>query len=400
MAVSIVKAENYEGKTIRRALRQACSLLGMDPDNPFRDIVSPGFRVFIKPNWVAHEYRRSCPCQHDVYTSITHPTVIAEVARLVDRALDGEGCITIGDNPSIDARFDQLMELMRLDYLAEELKTPVEILDLRPMYCHDLKDYGKKDKMTPLAGDPRGETVVDLGRDSLLHGVSARLFRGVFDQREETIWAHSGGRQLYSISNSIYEADVYISLPKLKCHHKVGTTLNLKGLVGTQGKKNYLVHWREGFPALGGDAYPSFFHWLRDRFRRVKKRGAWDGNDTIWRMVVDLYTILRKDGPSRHYSVIDGVLAGQRNGPFCPDPKDAQTLLMGDDLLETDLVASRLMGFNPAKITYLQYYLREKSVRLEDIAMRSADVELADFWDNSVRHLAFEPPTYWKSMMH
>lgn len=36
----------------------------------------------------------------------------------------------------------------------------------------------------------------------------------------------------------MYDADVYISIPKLKTHQKVGVTLNLKGLVGSISNKN------------------------------------------------------------------------------------------------------------------------------------------------------------------
>ena len=108
-------------------------------------------------------------------------------------------------------------------------------------------------------GDPKGVSVVNLGKESLLYGLNPSLFRGVFsDDRAETVNAHKGENQLYGISNSIFKADVFISIPKLKSHHKVGTTLNLKGLVGTMGIKNYLVHWRMGFPFIGGDEYPNF----------------------------------------------------------------------------------------------------------------------------------------------
>ena len=51
-------------------------------------------------------------------------------------------------------------------------------------------------------------------------------------------------------------ADVFISVPKLKAHHKVGATLNVKGLVGTVQSKNELPHWRIGFPSVGGDEFP------------------------------------------------------------------------------------------------------------------------------------------------
>jgi len=38
------------------------------------------------------------------------------------------------------------------------------------------------------------------------------------------------------------------SIPKMKVHGKVGVTLNLKGLVGVNTDKNYLIHYRVGTP--------------------------------------------------------------------------------------------------------------------------------------------------------
>jgi len=97
--------------------------------------------------------------------------------------------------------------------------------------------------------------------------------------------------------------------------------LNVKGLVGICTKKNFLIHWRIGFPSWGGDEYgppqrkmdhvrlfakhfgiaitPEWFsewvvkrlkgRWIEKLFRVEGYRGAWEGNDTCWRMAADLY---------------------------------------------------------------------------------------------------------------
>lgn len=397
MNVSVVRAEDYRSETIRIALLKAFQLLGLNTGNPFSAFIKPGDNVFIKPNWVAHRYRASCPMQHDVYTTITHPSIIREIAKFVDLALMGRGKITIGDNPSIDADFSELMRLQQLESLKDELNTPLEILDLRPLVCTDLANYGQKDKMVGQQGDPNGETVINLKKDSLLYGLQPKLFRGVFRERKECVDAHTGESQLYSFSNSIFNADVFISVPKLKTHHKVGTTLNLKGLVGTVSQKNFLVHWREGFPFMGGDAYPNLWLWFSDFFRKVKKRGAWNGNDTIWRMVVDLYSCIQQ-GPKAFFSVVDGVLGGQGDGPFCPEPIKSEVILAGSDFLTTDLVATRLMGFAVEEIPYLNFYLKKGLVKKEEIQIVSEDIKTAGFFEGVERYLAFKPPSKWPNL--
>lgn len=287
--VAISACEQYDVEKIKQSLEEMFDELGYDRDNPLGHIVKPGMKVFIKPNWVASRWRQSCSHNGDIYSVITHPAVIEAVADYVEVALKGKGEIIIGDNPSIDADFEELMELTGIAKLKEKYSVPCKILDLRPLVCEDLKYYGKKDLMTAQSGDPEGFVEVNLAEKSMFYKVNPKLFRGVFNEREETIQAHKGNNHLYSFSKSLYNADVYISLPKMKTHHKVGTTLNLKGLVGSIANKNQLVHWKVGFPLLGGDEYPNFFRWLSGRFAKVKERGAWHGNDTIWRMVVDLY---------------------------------------------------------------------------------------------------------------
>ena len=397
MPVSAVRAKNYDRLVVREALQSAFRQLGLDERNPFAGLVTPGQTVFIKPNWVAHRYRASCCTQHDVFTTITHPHVIREVALLADQALDGQGQIIIGDNPSIDADFQALMKLQGLHDLQSELRASLTILDLRPLVCTDLRDYGRKNRMKKQQGDPLGESVVNLGRESKLYGMNPSLFRGVFTERVETVKAHSGETHLYSFSNSIYTADLFISIPKLKTHHKVGTTLNLKGLVGTMGTKNYLVHWREGFPAIGGDAYPDFWSWFSDYFRKIKKRGAWSGNDTIWRMVVDLYAGIRR-GPKCFFSIVDGILGGEGDGPFCPEPNQSQVLIAGTDFLETDIVASRLMGFNVEEIAYLNFYIQHGIVTPTAIDFIADFMDPLTLFDQSKLHLTYKPPSCWKNL--
>ncbi|MCC6793849.1 MAG: DUF362 domain-containing protein [Candidatus Hydrogenedentes bacterium] len=144
MSIAITRAESYDSGEVRRAFARLFDLLGYDCENPLGGIIKPGDKVFIKPNWVAHQYRKSCKCQDSVWCTITHPEVIRATAEFAARALQGKGRIRIGDNPSIDADFDQLRALVKLDDLTTSLGVPVEILDLRPLRCVDLKDYGKK----------------------------------------------------------------------------------------------------------------------------------------------------------------------------------------------------------------------------------------------------------------
>lgn len=397
--IAIEHTDNYRLETVKATLRRCFYDLGYPTENPLGGIVHPGDTVFIKPNWVASRWRASCPHKDTLYCVITHPHVIEAVTDFVVEALQGEGKIIIGDNPSIDADFHELMEFTEIEKIKDKYDVPVEVLDLRPLVCDDLKNYGKKYLMVKQEGDPAGKVEVNLGKESLLYGIDPSRFRGVFDERDETVASHSGDTQLYTFARSLYDADVYISIPKLKTHQKVGATLNLKGLVGTISNKNQLVHWQVGYPDINGDEYPSKEAYEAGQRAKVKHRGAWPGNDTIWRMVSDLYQGMKRK-ERRYFTVIDGMVAGEGQGPFCPTSKNANTLIAGEDLLATDVVAVRYMGFDPNKIRYLSYFLTEKydNVSLDNICVWDSGKQVEDFFESETNYADFLVVDQWKEI--
>ncbi|MBR1702198.1 MAG: DUF362 domain-containing protein [Lachnospiraceae bacterium] len=397
--VAIEHADNYRVDIVREALQKCFSDLGYSKENPLGRVIHPGDKVFIKPNWVASRWRESCPHKDTLYCVITHPHVIEAVTDFVAEALNGKGEIIIGDNPSIDADFKELMEFTEIEKIKGKYDVPVQIIDLRPLICDDLKNYGKKNLMVQQAGDPAGKVEVNLGKDSLLYGIDPTRFRGVFDEREDTIASHTGETQLYTYARSLYNADVYISIPKLKTHQKVGATLNLKGLVGSISNKNQLVHWQVGYPEIHGDEYPSKEAYEAGQKAKVKHRGAWPGNDTIWRMVGDLYQGMKKKD-RRYFTVIDGIVAGEGQGPFCPTSKNANTIIAGENLLATDVAAVRYMGFNPEKISYLKYFLDKKyeGITLENIYVYENGKLVKDYFSNESRYSDFYVIDSWKEI--
>ena len=250
--------------------------------------------------------------------------------------------------------------------------------------------------MVSQAGDPKGKVEINLGKESLLYGLDPTRFRGVFDERDETVASHTGETQLYTFARSLYDADVYISIPKLKTHQKVGATLNLKGLVGTISNKNQLVHWQVGYPEIHGDEYPNKEAYEAGQKALVKHRGAWPGNDTIWRMVGDLYKCMKRRD-RRYFTVIDGILAGEGQGPFCPTGKHANTLIAGDDLLAADVAAVRYMGFDPEKISYLKWFLDANydGVNYDSIEVIENGMIQKGFFDRQTNYADFHVMDLW-----
>lgn len=415
--------------------------IGTDKWNPLGEIIKPGETVFIKPNFVDHKHRFN----GELWSVITHPSVLRAVCDYVAIALQGKGKILIGDNPHVDAKFNIIRDVCALDQLqsiyTDHYGLECEILDLRFYHTPDLSYYGFKEGRVKLPGDPKGSVKVNLGKNSKLQGVSPLLLRGTYTDRKETIKHHVFGKHEYFFSKSIYDADVYISIPKLKSHAKVGVTLNIKGLIGTIANKNSLVHWRIGYPILGGDEYPTprlkrdyfklylqhllidiipsnIYFSLRNFFNKTKigkiynkyiqtefqkqkiLRGAWDGNDTIWRMTVDVYnSFFKQYGKIRKtFSVIDGIKSGERNGPHFPEGKNTNCIISGFSLLETDVIATRLMDFDIEQIRYINELLHEYKINANQIEVSSNMRFPGNFFSSDNSYLSLQPPDRWPKL--
>jgi uncharacterized protein (DUF362 family) len=388
--------------TVRDSLR----LLGLDAArfgsaewNPLQEFVHPGDTVVVKPNLV-REYRESSPDHADCLT--THGAVIRAVVDYVFIALGGQGRIIVADAPISEANFAELRRIAGLDDIADfyrrSLGFGIEIYDLRPEAA--IKIDGVIVGHQRLAGDPAGYAVVDLGPHSTFVevGEGCRLLYGSEYDRSELVQRHVAGRHQYLISKTVLEADCVISVPKLKTHKKVGVTVNLKNLVGINGNKNWLPHHREGTPSQGGDQFADdralrvteqfvlsgFRQWFPrlgpirplvakpikligkrvfgDSNTNTVRSGNWYGNDTAWRMAQDLNRILfyadragrLLDAPQRRFfSIVDGIVAGEGNGPLDPRPRRAGLVLAGCNPVAVDAAAARLMGFDASRLPIL-----------------------------------------------
>jgi uncharacterized protein (DUF362 family) len=383
---------SYEKALVRQSVRQALSVLQIS----WRDLVAPGQRVVLKPNFIRQSHTERPEEWEQI---ITHGSVIAAVAAEVAEALGGRGTLTIADAPQTDSDFDAICRLAEIPQLKETLARTapgiqLEVLDLRREAWRT--ENGVIVERRKLPEDPRGYTLVDLGGESSFHGKTGRFYGADYDTRF-TARHHSEGRHEYLLSRSVMDADLFINLPKLKTHKKVGVTLSLKNLVGINGDKNYLPHFCIGTPDEGGDEFPTSkataklqsraISAFKEAARRsgpaarlwgplakkvgskvfgetgsVVRSGNWHGNDTTWRMVLDLNrALLRYDGagqprktPLRYLTLIDGIVAGDGNGPMEADARACGLVIAGTHPVAADSVAARLMGFDTGKIATIR----------------------------------------------
>jgi uncharacterized protein (DUF362 family) len=392
--------ETYDG--VREALR----LLRLDEEhygrtewNPLGRIIRPGNTVVLKPNFI-RDFRETQAGHDDCL--ITHGSIIRAALDYVYLALRGQGRIIIADAPQNEADFAAIRRMTGLDGIQEFYSRfagfGVEVYDLRPEKA--AKVDGVIVGHDQLAGDPAGYVKVDLNRHSMFREVShlSHLFYGSEYDTTELQLHHHGDTHEYLVSGTILAADCIINLPKLKTHKKTGITVCLKNLVGINGNKNWLPHHRLGTPAQGGDQFADDgVHHRAERavmacFRRLFpllgpvrtltakplkalgqrlfgdtnldtiRSGNWYGNDTTWRMVLDLNRILMyadstgrlRDTPVRRMlCMVDGIIGGEGNGPLDPTPKKTGVVLAGLNGVCVDLVCAEIMGFDCRRLPLL-----------------------------------------------
>jgi uncharacterized protein (DUF362 family) len=400
-----VGAQSYSDRSSTKTqVLAAIEALGLP-----NDFVRPGDRVVLKPNWVKeHDERFPGPGQWEHV--VTHPDVIEGVIQWVAPLLKSEGSITICDAPQTDSSFAALRRYCDLDAMIERCREQwpairIQLLDLRPEEWHAVD--GVTVSKTELPGDPLGSTHVRLNADSEFVGFRGlgQLYGASYNM-EETNQRHREVTHEYMLCRTPMDADVLINIPKLKCHKKVGLTCALKNLVGINANKNWLPHHTEGTPDQGGDQFPAatlkakLEHSWMGRIKRflfgknllsklfvplkkvgrlvfgdtqkVVRSGNWHGNDTCWRMVVDLNKCLFYfDGrgeprvrPMRYLAVVDGIIAGEGNGPMAPDPKPCGVIVAGANPLAVDSVCCALMGFDWRRVRMLSgaFGVKQKTI--------------------------------------
>lgn len=410
-------------------------------------------RIVIKPNWVLHETDPAFP----IRALVTDARVIEAVAESCIALYPSAEQILIGDCPLQYANWPLLCEQSGLQPIIRRLQKiapgKVEFRDLRKEVFHQQGDTFLE-ATEGAHGDPRGYREVELGASSHLEPISdqADLFAVNDYSSSITSSNHRKGSHRYFVSQSVLDADLFINVPKWKSHQKSGITCALKNLVGINGDKAYLPHFRKGAPKWGGDEFRDENRWLylaqtrlRERFQKrshliykilkpgwelikrlrgIETRltdpkadskrfyiagGAWHGNDTIWRMIYDLNLIIQRADrtgsiqtePQRnYYCIVDGLVSGEGNGPLQPLPKETGWLVCGDDPFAIDSALSWLMGFDPRKVPITarrkEFNGRDwGGFELEDLQLE-LDGEQIRLLESSI-NFQFAPPPGWRN---
>lgn len=217
-----------------------------------------GLRVLLKPNMV--EPTRASP------QMTTHPSVVRAVAEVFRR---WDATVVVGEAPGHVRDTEMALEESRLGPALDDDKLPFADLNYEEVGW-----------------------VANAGRRSELKGL-------YFPQ-------------------SVLEADLVVSLPKLKTHHWQGMTAALKNMYGTLPGIKY------GWP------------------KNVLHRAG------IPETVVDINASL-----PRTVAVVDAIVCMEGDGPILGSAKPLGMLAVGSNATALDATCARIMGFDPWQVPYL-----------------------------------------------
>jgi uncharacterized protein (DUF362 family) len=245
-----------------------------------------GRRVLLKPNLVEFE---------PGHVINTNPALVAGAAEALRRA--GAASVVVAEGPG--HRRD-------IDYLV----TGTGLLD-------HLRDVG-----VPF---------VDLNHDDVRAVKLASGFMGLTE---------------LALPVTLLEADLIVSMPKLKTHHWAAMTCSLKNLFGVVPGAVY------GWPK-------NLLH-----FRGIENS------------IVDLAATVRP-----RLAIVDAIFGMEGDGPIMGRPKQVGCVVMGQDPVAVDATCARIMGLNPQAMPYLkmageflgnlpEYAIRQRGERLVRFATR------------------------------
>ena len=129
---------------------------------------------------------------------------------------------------------------------------------------------------------------------------------------------YTGMKQLW-LPRTVLEADLVVSMPKVKTHHWSGITLSMKNMFGVVPGAKY------GWPK-------NILHW----------KGIQESSLDVCATV------------PVHFVIADAIVAMEGNGPLNGHPRPLNRIVLADDPVAADATCARLMGLDPTRITHLR----------------------------------------------
>jgi uncharacterized protein (DUF362 family) len=127
------------------------------------------------------------------------------------------------------------------------------------------------------------------------------------------------GLDVLLLPRTVLDADLVISMPKLKTHHWAGITVSLKNMFGV----------------IPGAVY------------------GWPKNVLHWRGIDNSILDINAALPVRRFNIVDGIVGMEGNGPIQGTGRTTGVVVFGEDPVAVDATCARLMLIDPLRVPYL-----------------------------------------------
>ena len=158
------------------------------------------------------------------------------------------------------------------------------------------------------------------GLDDAIQSTGSRYVDLNFD-RTSPLRARSAYTALGTLHlpRTVTEAELFVSMPKLKTHHWAGMTLSMKNLFGTLPGSRY------GWPK-------NVLHYAG-----------------LHESILDINATIAVP----RFNIVDGIVGMEGNGPIQGTARMSGVVVFGEDPVAVDATGARLMKLDPWKIQYL-----------------------------------------------
>jgi uncharacterized protein (DUF362 family) len=184
--------------------------------------------------------------------------------------------------------------------------------------------------------------------------------------------------------------DVVLNVAKMKNHSAAGVTLGLKNMFGMTPMNPIMGFTKNSFHGEVPEEQ-LVKSTPQDKLARqyvrefLQGRPSGHSSDKLARAIVDHNLIF----PSS-LVVIDGVIGMEGRGPWDGDPIKSNVLVAGYDLVVSDVVAARLMGYVPEEIPLFQYAVQAGLGELDFEGIELAGDDFESLKKQFKRHAGFD----------
>lgn len=261
-----------------------------------------------------------------------------QVSDSVTRVLELAGCTT-RFNPGLRVVVKPNLITDNPEYIARGANTSIPVLEALLSVLADAKcqvTVGESEVGTHVQGRRLAQVVRYMDLDTICKRYGA-TFANFTEDRKVRVPVDGLHFKSFELSYRQAEAELVITIPKIKTHKYATMTCSIKNMYGMIPEARRVI----------------YHQWLS-------------------KAIVDINTVFK----GRLITLVDGMTAMEGNGPVYGEPVEMNMVLSSQDLVASDTVCARLIGLDPRSIDHLQLAEQRGLGSSQNIELVGDEVEM------------------------